>query len=79
MVLISIVHWAKALAAISMAGLIALLVIGAGPRQGGVPPQPYGANFFSGVVTVQGQPPPAESRIVGCVADCAGILESEPF
>lgn len=74
----SFFHRLKALAAISGVGLIALFVIGAGPGQGGVPPQPYGANFFSGVITVQGQTPPAGMQIVGCVADCAGIFESEP-
>ena len=46
----SVVHRLKALAAFSSIGLIALFVLGAGPRQGGVPPQPYGANFFSNTV-----------------------------
>ena len=57
---------------------MALFLLGAGPRQGGVPPQPYGANFFSGVVTVQGQIPAAGTQIVGCVSDCFEIFESEP-
>ena len=74
----SVVHRLKALAAFSSIGLIALFVLGAGPRQGGVPPQPYGANFFSGVITVQGQTPPAGIQIVGCVADCVQIFESQP-
>lgn len=78
MVLSSIVHRLKALAAILSVGLIALFVLGAGPRQGGVPPQPYGANFFSGVITVQGQPPPAGTQVIGCVADCGDIFESKP-
>ena len=74
----SVVHRLKALATLLSIGLVALFLIGAGPRQGGVPPQPYGANFYSGVVTVQGQTPPAGIQIVGCVADCAEIFESEP-
>ena len=78
MVLSSIFHRLKALAAILSVGLIALLVLGAGPRQGGVPPQPYGANFFSGMITVQGQPPPAGTQVIGCVADCVEIFESKP-
>jgi len=74
----SVVHRLKVLAALSCFGLMALFLLGAGPRQGGVPPQPYGANFFSGVVTVQGQIPSAGAQIVGCVADCIEIFQSEP-
>ena len=74
----SVFHRLKALAACSSIVLVALFVLGAGPRQGGVPPQPYGANFFSGVVTVQGQSPPAGTLIIGCVADCVEIFQSEP-
>ena len=77
MVLSSILHRLKALAAISSVGLIALFVLGAGPRQGGVRPQAYGANFFSVVITVQGQPPPAGTQVIGCVADCVEIFESK--
>ena len=78
MALSSIVRRLKVLAAISSIGLIALVVLGSGPRQGGVPPQPYGANFFSGVVMVQGQIPPSGTQIVGCLTDCLQLFESEP-
>ena len=78
MVLSNILHRLKALAAISSVGLIAQLVLGAVPRQGGVTPQPYGANFFSGMITVQGQPPPAGTQVIGCVADCVEIFDSKP-
>ena len=74
----SVVHRLKSLAAFLSIVLVALFVLGAGPRQDGVPPQPYGANFFSGVVTVQGETPPARTLIVGCVADCAGVFQSAP-
>ena len=74
----SVVHRLKALAALSTIGILALFLLGAAPRQGGVPPQPYGANFFSGAVTVQGEIPPAGSLIIGCVADCADVFQSDP-
>ena len=74
----NVAHRLKVLAAISGIGLIALFLLGATPRQGGVPPQPYGANFFSGVITVQGQIPTAGTKVVGCVANCGAVFESEP-
>ena len=78
MVPTNVVHCLKVLAAVSGIWLIGLLILGASPRQEGVPPQPYGANFFSGVITVQGQTPSAGTKVVGCVANCGAIFESEP-
>ncbi|MDA1127888.1 MAG: Ig-like domain-containing protein [Chloroflexi bacterium] len=74
----SVVRRLKALIVFAGIGLIALFVLGAGPSQGGVPPQPYGANFFSGVITVQGEIPPVNTKVIGCVADCIRVFESEP-
>ena len=73
----SVGHRLKAWALFFSIGLIALFFLGAAPRQDGVPPQPYGANFYSGVITVQGEAPPAGVQVVGCVADCADFFESE--
>lgn len=73
-----IFHRFKTLAVISSLGILALFLLGAAPHQGGVPPQPYGANFFSGLVKVQGEIPPVGTKIIGCVASCAEIFESEP-
>ena len=56
----------------------ALFMLGAGPLQEGVPPQPFGAVFFSGAVSVQGDPAPAGSSLVACVDDCARVFESQP-
>ncbi len=75
---INVAHSLKVLAAISGIGLIALFLLGATPRQDGVPPQPYGANFFSGMITVQGQTPTAGTKLIGCVDNCGAIFESEP-
>ncbi|NQW24526.1 MAG: hypothetical protein HQ475_13910 [SAR202 cluster bacterium] len=73
-----IFHRFKTLAVIASLGILALFLLGAAPHQGGVPPQPYGANFFSGLVKVQGVIPPVGTKIIGCVANCAEIFESEP-
>ncbi len=53
-------------------------MLGAGPRQGGVPPQPFFADYFSGQVSVQGAVPPAGIRLVACIDDCLTGFESEP-
>lgn len=53
-------------------------MLGAGPQQGGVPPQPFFADYFSGQVSVQGRVPPAGIRLVACIDDCRTGFESEP-
>tara|TARA_B100001123_G_C15184539_1_gene976736 strand:+ start:340 stop:1278 length:939 start_codon:yes stop_codon:yes gene_type:complete len=78
MVLKRVFNRLKNLAVISSLLVLGLFLLGAGPGQGGVPPQPYGANFFSGIVTVKGQIPPEGTQIIGCVADCVDVFESEP-
>ncbi len=52
--------------------------LGAGPRQGGVPPQHFYADYFSGHVSVQGVVPPIGTSLVACVDDCRTGFESEP-
>ena len=51
MVLKRVFNRLKNLAVISSLLVLGLFLLGARPGQGGVPPQPYGANFFSGIVT----------------------------
>jgi len=67
-----------ALISIVIMATAALVMLGAGPRQGGVPPQPFGAVFFSGAVLVQGEPAPAGASLVACIDDCAKVFESQP-
>ena len=67
-----------ALISIVIMAIAALVMLGAGPRQEGVPPQPFGAVFFSGAVSVQGESAPAGAALVACVDDCAKVFESQP-
>ena len=53
-------------------------LLGAGPQQGGVPPQPFFADYFSGQVTVQGAVPPPGTQLVACIDDCRTGFESKP-
>ena len=56
----------------------ALTTLGAGPKQDGVPPQPFRPDFFSGQVSIQGEPAAAGTVLVGCVDDCGTVFESDP-
>ena len=58
--------------------LLALGLMGAGPRQEGVPPAPYGATFFSGKATIQGAPVTGSVSLVGCIDGCGEVYQSEP-
>jgi len=57
--------------------LACLALVGAGPRQSEVPPQPFYADYFSGLVQLQGSPAPAGIQLVACVADCQ-TFQSKP-
>ena len=57
--------------------MASLAVLGAGPRQSEVPPQPFFADYFSGVVWLQGTPAPMGTQLVACVADCE-TFQSKP-
>jgi len=63
--------------AIAAALLVSLALVGAGPRQSEVPPQPFLADYFSGVVLLQGSPPPPGTQMVACVANCQ-TFQSKP-
>ena len=56
----------------------ALSTLGAVPRQGERPPQPFFQDFFSGTVTVLGAPAPAGAQLIACIDDCAAGFESQP-
>jgi hypothetical protein len=57
-------------------GIFAML--GTVPEQeGGVPPQPFFADYFSGRVFIQSMPAPAGAQLVACVDDC-NLFESQP-
>ena len=46
-----------------------VLCLGATPRQSEVPPQAFFADYFSGVVFVQGSTPPAGIKLMACSRD----------
>ena len=56
--------------------VLAMLCLGAGPKQSEVPPQAFFADYFSGTVAVQGYPPQSGIGLLACVREC-GIFESE--
>ncbi len=55
-----------------------LATMGAGPRQDGVPPQPFFPDSISGSVTLQGKPGPTSAKLVACIDDCSFVFESSP-
>jgi len=57
---------------------VAFTYLGASPRQSERPPQPFFQDFFSGIVTHQGAPPPMGTLLVACIDDCLDGFESEP-
>ena len=56
--------------------VLAMLCLGAGPKQSEVPPQAFFADYFSGSVVIQGSPPPSGVELMACIRDC-GTFESE--
>ena len=64
--------------AVAVVFLASLALLGAGPRQSGLPPQPFFADYFSGVVWLQGSPAPMGTQLVACVADCE-TFQSKPI
>jgi hypothetical protein len=66
------------LAVLSTLTVSLFAMLGATPEQeGGVPPQPFFADYFSGRVLIQGAPAPEGAQLVACVDDCS-IFESQP-
>lgn len=63
--------------AVAVVFLASLALVGAGPRQSELPPQPFFADYFSGVVRLQGSPAPTGTQLVACVADCE-TFQSKP-
>ena len=57
--------------------LASLALLGAGPRQSELPPQPFFADYFSGVVRLQGSWAPMGTQLVACVGDCE-TFQSKP-
>ena len=55
---------------IALITLTALALVGATPRQSGVPPLPYNADLFSGAIYLDGAPAPAGIQMVACVSRC---------
>ena len=58
--------------------VVALALMGAGPKQVERPPQPFFQDFISGVVTVQGAPAPAGTQLIACIDDCDNVFQSKP-
>ena len=59
--------------------LSALTLMGAGPNQSERPPQPFFQDFFSGLVLLQGSPPPEGTLLIACIDTCEGSFESTPY
>lgn len=57
--------------------VMAIATVGAVPQQGERPPQPFFQDFYSGTVTLQGAPAPADTKLIGCVLDCVTGFESK--
>ncbi len=67
----------RKIGAVAVVFLASLTLMGAGLRQSEVPPQPFFADYFSGVVRLQGSAAPAGTQLVACVADCE-TFQSKP-
>ena len=67
----------RKIGAVAVVFLASLALVGAGPRQSELPPQPFFADYFSGVVRLQGSPAPTGTQLVACVADCE-TFQSKP-
>ena len=63
--------------AVAVVFLASLALVGAGPRQSELPPQPFFADYFSGIVRLQNSPAPAGTQLVACVPDCE-TFQSKP-
>lgn len=66
------------LAVLAISIITGLATLGAAPRQEGVPPQPFGAVFYSGEISVEGKQAPAGLDLIACIDDCASVFESLP-
>ena len=67
----------RKIGAVAVVFLASLALVGAGPRQSELPPQPFFADYFSGVVRLQGSPAPTGNQLVACVGDCE-TFQSKP-
>ncbi len=67
----------RKIGAVAVVFVASLALLGAGPRQSELPPQPFFADYFSGVVRLQGSPAPAGTQLVACVVDCE-TFQSKP-
>ena len=59
--------------------MTSLVTLGASPKQGGLPPQPFFPDTVSGSVILQGKPAPAGAKLVACIGDCGAVFESAPM
>ena len=59
--------------------MTSLVALGAIPKQGGLPPQPFFPDTVSGSVILQGKPAPAGAKLVACIGDCGAVFESAPM
>ena len=60
-------------------GIAALAMLGADPRQVDRPPQPFFQDFFTGIVLLQGSPPPEGTMLVACIDGCETGFQSVPY
>jgi len=66
------------LATISVLLISVLASVGAVPGQGERPPQPFFQDFFSGRISLQGDPAPAGLQLIACIDACSAGFESQP-
>ena len=64
------------IAVLALLVICALAMIGAVPLQGGVPPEPYNADYFSGRIYLGSDPAPLGTQVLAFVDDCS-VFETE--
>ena len=57
----------------------AFAVLGAGHYQAERPPQPFFQDFFSGMVLLEGSPPPEGTLLISCIDDFEDWFQSPTY
>ena len=59
--------------------VVTFSLVAATPKQAERPPQPFFQDFFSGSVSVQGNPPPDGTQLIACIDGCETGFQSNPY
>lgn len=68
----------KLLAAMLVLIITSISMLGAGPDPGGLPPQPFLSDYFSGRVLIENKLAPFGVTLVACIGDCQTGFQSVP-